>query len=183
MAQSGRQYAEEAPNSIKDYATPQPKHSWLPSFMQSQPKVFDQAKFEKYFKKKANLNMHEWKAYFIDSTINPSYWIEYMDAYQKGPRGLNAYWKKAEHQTQNARNAIAGQYHHTRNNLQRTLGPNDQGVAPVSLFWTAVLALYLLVLAKRMFEQKRMLVSHEKDGRDTPASSAAEKLRLSGRFF
>jgi len=88
--------------------------------------------------------------------VSPSTWKEYAEAHMSGPSGLQKYWNKVDSRTERLKHKISGfnRNVHEHFGARQTLSGGDV-VAPVSLFWASLLALYLLVLAKRAFDLRR----------------------------
>jgi len=178
MAESGRHYANQAAEEAKSgYAYVKNKAGeWVLDAQDAaddatSSSYFNSKEWQKYFSKNNKLDAAWWKQYIRQSGVNPAHWREMIDAYQSGPSDVQKFWRRAEKKGYQAKDRVQSSFSYAKASAQRTLGPSE-GV-PVSLFWTAVLALYLLVLAKRIFEQRRD--AQINDGRDVTPS---EKVKL-----
>jgi hypothetical protein len=89
--------------------------------------------------------------------VSPSSWKEYAEAYMSGPESLQTYWHKVDSKTHRLKQKISGfpSNVHDHFGARQTLS-NGEVVAPVSLFWISILALYLLVLVKRVYDVRRV---------------------------
>lgn len=155
---------------------------------------FDSREWKKFFGSRAPADADWWKQYLSGSDVDPRSWRQYVQAYTGGPQQLDRYWKDAKRAGRKAQSQVADKYYDAKSSTFASLESGKESVfgsaapsaaaAPVSLFWTAVLAMYLLVLAKRIFEQRRA-AGHPEAVQQARANSSkadeiSEKVRLSG---